>query len=90
MLRRKEDRFLLGMQIGIYALLFFMFFAFQFAPLFVKALMIWVGALVMSRYESVLHWSIHYPVFRSQPLNKMHRLSFCVMPMPAIFYRYEH
>ncbi|MGY3133950.1 fatty acid desaturase [Bradyrhizobium sp. USDA 4501] len=74
----------------IVALLLLLFRHFDTAPLWAKLIMLWVGCILGGRLEAILHWTTHFPVFRSPALNTAHRLCFCVLPLPAIWYRYLH
>ena len=89
-IRRKGDLFLLGYLIAIYAVLFGFFFMFGHAPLWGQAFMFWIGSILAGRIEAILHWSTHHPVFHSARLNTLHRLFYCVIPAPAIWYRHVH
>lgn len=74
----------------IVVVLFVLFWHFAAAPWWAKAVFLWVGCILAGRIEAILHWTTHFPVFRRNALNLVHRLSFCVLPLPAIWYRYLH
>jgi fatty acid desaturase len=74
----------------IVAILLVMFLHFVAAPWWLRIVFLWIGLVLAGRIEAVLHWTTHFPVFRSPALNLTHRLLFCIMPSPAIWYRYLH
>lgn len=89
-LRRREDRWLLGYQICLYLLFAGIFVLFSRVSVVWQIALWWIGAVLTMRYEGLLHWCVHTPIFRTKRLNKLHRLSFCVIPPPVVFYRIEH
>ena len=89
-LRRRADIFLIAYQFILCFVFLAIFSIFSHLPLWLQLLTIWASAVLTTKFENILHWSIHAPLFRSPRLNRLHRLSFCFIPPPAIFYRYEH
>jgi fatty acid desaturase len=89
-LRRKSDWLLLAYQTSVYALLAALFIAFSRGPLWVKVASYPIAALLTQKYESCLHYAVHAPVFRKKVWNGLHRLSWCVFPLPVVLYRREH
>ena len=88
--RRKEDWFLLFYQGLIFAVYLAFFYYFSSVPWWGRISMFYVAAILTTRFEGVMHWSIHSPIFRSNRFNYLHRLTFAFIPPPAIFYRHEH
>lgn len=90
LLRHPKDHWLLLYQGAVYALLIGIFFVFSSAPGWLQVCLFWIGSVLAGRNEAVLHWAVHSPVFRSKRLNKLHRLCFSVVPLPAVLYRSQH
>ena len=90
LLRRKSDWLLLAYQAGVYALFAALFLSFRHAPLWFKVASYPIAALLTQKYESPLHYATHLPLFRKKHLNTLHRLSWCIFPLPAVLYRREH
>jgi fatty acid desaturase len=90
LLRRKEDAVLLAYLTAIYAVLITFYFIFSAAPPWGRIAMFWIGSVLAGRIEAILHWTTHHASFRSDRFNLLHRLSYCLIPVPAIWYRYLH
>jgi|GEM_PF-3147888 len=89
-LRRKEDRFLLVYQVVLTALLLATAAAWNMVPTAINIVFVWCALVLTTKYENIVHCAIHYPVFQNKSLNRLHRLSLCVVPPPAVWYRVEH
>jgi beta-carotene hydroxylase len=90
LLRRKNDWLLIAYQAAVYGLFATLFLTFRHGPLWFKVVAYPIAALLTQKYESPLHYATHLPLFRKKYLNTIHRLSWCIFPLPAVMYRREH
>jgi fatty acid desaturase len=90
LLRRQTDRWLLAYQAAVYALFAGLVVAFPRVGLPGQMGIYFVALMLTQKYESPLHYSTHTPLFNAPWLNRLHRISWCVLSLPAVLYRREH